>query len=104
MSAPEPRLTVERFGHTLTVTRHGLAIDGRTVDPVPLTQADAVRPNQNPRASGAFQVHVSGAVIYRGQHVAQLDPAGTPGRPGPVQINPSLAPAHDLGDGPDFDL
>ncbi|GAA2836874.1 hypothetical protein ACFQ0M_48880 [Kitasatospora aburaviensis] len=107
--AVEPKLTVEKFGHTLTVTGRGLAIDGRTVDPAPLTQADAVLRGQDPRESTAFQVGDDGLVVYRGRRVARIDPTGTFQRPGSVQLNPSLTvpgprPVQDLDLADTFDL
>ncbi|MCQ4045824.1 hypothetical protein ACFOSC_27900 [Streptantibioticus rubrisoli] len=61
-------------GHVVEVSERGLAIDGRTVDPAPLTERDAVRPSEDPRQHPALQFLPGGAVVYRGHVQAEVQP------------------------------
>ncbi|AEY94335.1 hypothetical protein SHJG_p220 (plasmid) [Streptomyces hygroscopicus subsp. jinggangensis 5008] len=68
------RLVRQWRGHTVEVSPKGLAIDGRTVDPAPLTERDAVKPADDPRTHSALQFLDSGALVYRGRVQAEIHP------------------------------
>ena len=85
-TAPQGRLTKQWQGHTVEVSERGLAIDGRTVDPAPLTERDAVRPSDDVRTHPALQFLPGGAVVYRGHVQAEVHPEAVTvhGPKGPV--------------------
>ncbi|GGN47038.1 hypothetical protein [Streptomyces fuscichromogenes] len=61
-------------GHVVEVSPKGLAIDGRTVDPEPLTERDAVRPADDPRTHPSLQFLDGGSLVYRGRVQAEIHP------------------------------
>ncbi|MGO4418470.1 hypothetical protein AB4Z54_06840 [Streptomyces sp. MCAF7] len=71
-TAPQGRLLRRWQGHTVEVSERGLAIDGRTVDPTPLTEKDAVRPADDPRTHPALQFLPGGSLVYRGHVQAEF--------------------------------
>lgn len=68
------RLIRQWRGHTVEVSPKGLSIDGRTVDPAPLTERDAVKPSDDPRAHPALQFLDGGSLVYRGHVQAEIHP------------------------------
>lgn len=68
------RLVRQWRGHTVEVSPKGLSIDGRTVDPQPLTERDAVKPADDPRTHPSLPFLDSGALVYRGQVQAEVHP------------------------------
>lgn len=73
-TAPQGRLVRQWRGHTVEVDERGLAIDGRAVDPAALTERDAVRPQDDPRAHPALQFLPGGDLVYRGHVQAEVHP------------------------------
>ncbi|MFE5730205.1 hypothetical protein ACFQ7A_04735 [Streptomyces sp. NPDC056528] len=70
-------------GHVVEVSPRGLVIDGRTVDPAPLTERDAVRPSDDPRTHPSLQFLAHGVLVYRGRVQAELHPGSEPTVHGP---------------------
>ncbi|WP_332011269.1 hypothetical protein [Streptomyces anulatus] len=68
------RLVRQWRGHTVEVSAKGLSIDGRTVDPAPLTERDAVKPAEDPRAHPSLQFLDGGSLVYRGHVQAEVHP------------------------------
>lgn len=68
------RLVRQWRGHVVEVTPKGLSIDGRTVDPKPLTERDAVKPADDPRTHPSLQFLDSGSLVYRGHIQAEVHP------------------------------
>ncbi|MFJ8855166.1 hypothetical protein [Streptomyces sp. NPDC102437] len=68
------RLVRQWRGHVVEVSPKGLSIDGRTVDPKPLTERDAVKPADDPRTHPSLQFLDSGALVYRGHVQAEIHP------------------------------
>ena len=73
-TAPQGRLIKQWQGHTVEVGERGLVIDGRTVDPAPLTERDAVLPSEDPRTHPALQFLPGGSLVYRGHVQAEVRP------------------------------
>ncbi|WP_438297844.1 hypothetical protein [Streptomyces sp. HUAS TT7] len=108
-TAPQGRLVRQWRGHTVEVGEKGLLIDGRTVDRTPLTEKDAVRPQDDVRSHPALQFLPGGALVYRGHVQAEVHPhevtvhgpTGTgwppePDRPDPGPIGPAAERDDDL--------
>ncbi|MFI1291620.1 hypothetical protein ACH4VM_24675 [Streptomyces sp. NPDC020792] len=74
--AGRSRLTVERYGHEVTLDHQGVSIDGQRI----------VRDNPGAGEHG-FQITPTGLVMYRGREVAAIDPpqSGT-ANPGEVTV------------------
>ncbi|MEV6456562.1 MULTISPECIES: hypothetical protein [Streptomyces] len=68
------RLVRQWRGHVVEVSAKGLSIDGRTVDPAPLTERDAVKPAEDPRAHPSLQFLDGGSLVYRGHVQAEVHP------------------------------
>ncbi|MEU5610527.1 hypothetical protein AB0H03_17630 [Streptomyces sparsogenes] len=66
------RLIRQWRGHLVEVSPTGLSIDGRTIDPKPLTERDAVMPTDDPRTHPSLQFLDSGALVYRGHVQAEI--------------------------------
>ena len=73
-TAPQGRLIRQWQGHTVEVSERGLAIDGHTVDPDPLTEKDAVRLSDDPSTHPALQFLPGGSLVYRGHIQADVHP------------------------------
>ncbi|WP_255306512.1 hypothetical protein [Streptomyces sp. Wb2n-11] len=61
-------------GHVVKVSPKGLSVDGRTVDPKPLTERDAVKPADDPRTHPSLQFLDDGSLVYRGHIQAEVHP------------------------------
>ncbi|MFD8621724.1 hypothetical protein [Streptomyces sp. NPDC059513] len=68
------RLVRQWRGHVVEVSPKGLSIDGRTVDPAPLTECDAVKPADDPRTHPSLQFLDGGSLVYRGHVQAEIHP------------------------------
>ncbi|MEY9998189.1 hypothetical protein ABIE67_010310 [Streptomyces sp. V4I8] len=60
----QARLTIERYGHEVTLDHQGVSIDGQRI----------VRDDPSKGEHG-FQITPSGTVIYRDQEVAEIGPS-----------------------------
>ncbi|WP_330469293.1 hypothetical protein OG547_35460 (plasmid) [Streptomyces longwoodensis] len=58
----------------MEVSPKGLSIDGRTVDPAPLTERDVVKPSDDPRTHPSLQFLEGGSLVYRGHVQAEVHP------------------------------
>lgn len=73
-TSPIGRLVRQWRGHVVEVSEKGLAIDGRTIDPEPLTEHDAVRPAEDVRTHPSLQFLDGGSLVYRGHVQAEVHP------------------------------
>jgi hypothetical protein len=88
------RLIKQWRGHVVEVSPKGLAIDGRTIDPAPLTERDAVKPSDDPRTHPALQFLEGGSLVYRGHVQAEVHPGDEVTVHGPKGAEWPPEPAH----------
>ncbi|NMI63144.1 hypothetical protein [Streptomyces sp. RLA2-12] len=93
-TTPVGRLIRQWRGHVVEVSPKGLAIDGRTVDPEPLTEHDAVRPADDPRTHPALQFLEGGFLVYRGHVQAEVHPGNEVTVHGPKGAEWPPEPSH----------
>ncbi|MFE9334891.1 hypothetical protein [Streptomyces sp. NPDC006925] len=108
-TTPQGRLLQQWQGHVVQVDAHGLAVDGQTIDPTPLTERDAVLPSQCPLTHPAFQLLADGGLVYRGHVQAHLEydqvtVYGPQGAAWPPCGQQPPSPADEEPDNLDFEL
>ncbi|MGD6757302.1 hypothetical protein [Streptomyces sp. BH105] len=97
-TAPQGRFLKQWRGHLVEVGEKGLKVDGRTIDPAPLTERDAVRPQDDVHTHPSLQFLEGGALVYRGHVQAEVhsDQVTVHGPEGaqwpPASLRPSPSP------------